>query len=267
MKLITEKGEVALPENFSFTIEKESPFHGDSGTASIPVTLPVSQQTFNKLERPERLGRSTTYVRKLKAKLEAGIIHKDGVLVIWHDPTLERNTDGKGRIEDHTLAELRTYDAGYTFTRDGGRSYPFRGKGVRICTLSEALEACPDQRFNIDLKTKCPEIVDQFIRVIRDHGARDRVVGASFHLSNLKRLRALAPDFLTSITTMEVVPLLLRQKTHTLPSRFGKKIIFQVPRQASFIKVVTPSFVREMHRRGLDESTAWESAYNGRGPW
>lgn len=82
MKLITEKGEVALPENFSFTIEKESPFHGDSGTASIPVTLPVSQQTFNKLERPERLGRSTTYIRKLKAKLEAGIIHKDGVLVI-----------------------------------------------------------------------------------------------------------------------------------------------------------------------------------------
>lgn len=175
---------------------------------------------------------------------------RDGQLVIWHDPTLERNTDGKGRIEDHTLAELRTYDAGYTFTRDGGRSYPFRGKGVRICTLSEALEACPDQRFNIDLKTKCPEIVDQFIRVIRDHGARDRVVGASFHLSNLKRLRALAPDFLTSITTMEVVPLLLRQKTHTLPSRFGKKIIFQIPRQASFIKVVTPSFVREIHRRG-----------------
>ena len=82
MKLITEKGEVALPENFSFSIEKESPFHGDSGTASIPVTLPVSQQTFNKLERPERLGRSTTYIRKLKAKLEAGIIHKDGVLVI-----------------------------------------------------------------------------------------------------------------------------------------------------------------------------------------
>ena len=49
---------------------------------------------------------------------------------------------------------------------------------------------------------------------------------------------------------MEVVHLLLRQKTHTLPSRFGKKIIFQIPRQASFIKVVTPSFVREMHRRG-----------------
>ena len=175
-------------------------------------------------------------------------ITKDGVLVIWHDPTLERNTDGKGRVEDHTLEELRRYDAGYTFTQDGGRTYPFRGKGVTICTLAEALEACPDQRFNIDLKTKCPQIVDEFIRVIRQHDAVERVVGASFHLSNLKRLRRLAPDFLTSVTTAEVVPLLLRQKTHTLPRAFKRKIIFQIPRQASFIKVVTPSFVREMHR-------------------
>ena len=175
---------------------------------------------------------------------------KDGVLVIWHDPTLERNTDGSGRIEDHTLEELRRFDAGYTFTQDGGKTFPFRGKGVRICTLAEALEHCPGQRFNIDLKTKCPEIVDEFIKVIREHDAVDRVVGASFHLSNLKRLRRLAPDFLTSITTAEVVPLLFRQKTHTLPKAFKRKIIFQIPMAAGPVKVVTPAFVKAMHQRG-----------------
>ena len=175
---------------------------------------------------------------------------KDGVLVIWHDPTLERNTDGSGRIEDHTLEELRRFDAGYTFTQDGGKTFPFRGKGVRICTLAEALEHCPEQRFNIDLKTKCPEIVDEFIRVIREHDAVDRVVGASFHLSNLKRLRRLAPDFLTSVTTAEVVPLLFRQKTHTLPKAFKRKIIFQIPMAAGPVKVVTPAFVKAMHQRG-----------------
>lgn len=175
---------------------------------------------------------------------------KDGVLVIWHDPTLERNTDGRGRIEDHTLEELRRFDAGYTFTQDGGKTFPFRGKGVRICTLAEALEHCPGQRFNIDLKTKCPEIVDEFIKVIREHDAVDRVVGASFHLSNLKRLRRLAPDFLTSVTTAEVVPLLFRQKTHTLPKAFKRKIIFQIPMAAGPVKVVTPAFVKAMHQRG-----------------
>lgn len=177
-------------------------------------------------------------------------ITKDGQLVIWHDPTLERNTDGRGKIEDHTLAELRNYDAGYTFTSDGGRTFPFRGKGVRICTLDEALEECPDERFNIDLKTKCPQIVDEFIRVIRRHDAVHRIVGASFHLSNLKRLRKSAPEFLTSITTAEVIPLLFRQKTHTLPSCFKRKIIFQIPRRASFIEIVTPDFVSQMHDRG-----------------
>lgn len=175
---------------------------------------------------------------------------KDGVLVIWHDPTLERNTDGRGRIEAHTLEELRRFDAGYTFTQDGGKTFPFRGKGVRICTLAEALEHCPEQRFNIDLKTKCPEIVDEFIKVIREHDAVDRVVGASFHLSNLKRLRRLAPDFLTSVTTAEVVPLLFRQKTHTLPKAFKRKIIFQIPMAAGPVKVVTPAFVKAMHQRG-----------------
>ena len=177
-------------------------------------------------------------------------ITKDGRLVIWHDPTLERNTDGKGRIEDHTLSVLRQFDAGYTFSADGGKTFPFRGKGVRICTLDEALEECPDERFNIDLKTKCPEIVDEFIKVIRGHNAVHRVVGASFHLSNLRRLRKNAPDFLTSVTTAEVVPLLFRQKTHTLPRSFSRKIIFQIPRRASFIEVVTPDFVKQMHERG-----------------
>ena len=55
-------------------------------------------------------------------------ITRDGEIVIWHDPTLERNTDGEGALEIHTLKELKKLDAGYTFTKDGGKTYPFRGK-------------------------------------------------------------------------------------------------------------------------------------------
>lgn len=176
-------------------------------------------------------------------------LSKDGVLVIWHDPTLERNTDGKGTIESHTYEELLKYDAGYTFTKDGGKTFPFRGKGIRLCTLDEALKACPDERFNVDLKSKNLAIVDEFIRVIRDNKAERRVVCASFHYKNLKEMRKKAPDIMTSITTAEVVPLVLRKKAHLLPSKFKRKIIFQIPRKAG-INIVTPSFVKEMHKRG-----------------
>lgn len=179
-------------------------------------------------------------------------LSKDGVLVIWHDPTLDRNTDGTGRIEDHTLEELKRYDAGYTFTKDGGKTYPFRGTGVQLATLDEALKACPEQRFNIDLKSKTPAIVDEFIRVIRQNHAENRVVGASFHLSNLKALRKKAPEILTSVTTAEVLKYLFLQKTHLLPKTLagGRQLIFQVPVQQWGIKVITPGFIKDFHDRG-----------------
>ena len=175
---------------------------------------------------------------------------KDGKIVIWHDPTLERNTNGSGTLESHTLSELKALDAGYTFTKDGGKTYPFRGKGVQLATLDEALKALPDARFNIDLKSQEEEIVPRYIEVIKSNNAADRVCTASFHLNNLKKLRAAEPDFLTSISTLEVIPLLMRQKLHILPKEFNKKIIFQIPEAQYGIRIITPSFVREMHKRG-----------------
>lgn len=176
---------------------------------------------------------------------------KDGVVVIWHDNTLERNTDGFGTIEEHTYDELQKYDAGYTFSKDGGKTFPFRGKGIRICKLEDVLIECPVQRFNIDLKTKLSGIVEEFLRIVRKHRAEDRICCASFHLSNLKLIRKIAPDILTSITTIEVLNLLLRQKAHILPKKIGKgrKIIFQVPVAQKGLTVITPSFIRMMHER------------------
>lgn len=176
-------------------------------------------------------------------------ITRDGEIVIWHDPTLERNTDGEGALEIHTLKELKKLDAGYTFTKDGGNTYPFRGKGIQLCTLSEALEACPDERFNIDLKSQEEDIVERYIDVIRKHNAENRVCTASFHLNNLRKLRRLAPDLLTSVSTLEVAPLVLKTKMHMLPAAFDRKIIFQVPVRQYGITIINKRFIDEMHKR------------------
>ncbi len=178
-------------------------------------------------------------------------LSKDGVVVIWHDETLERNTNGTGRIEEHTLEELKSYDAGYTFTTDGGKTFPFRGKGVQLCTLDEALKACPAQRFNVDLKTLGEPIVDAFITVIQQNQAKRRVVGASFFLLNLRLLRKKEPRIITSAAGLEVRWYLLLQKLKILPRVLHKKrqIIFQVPPGQGCITVITPSFVKAMHKR------------------
>ncbi len=61
---------------------------------------------------------------------------KDGHLVGIHDSTVDRTTNGRGRVDSYTLAELQKLDAGYRF-QDVRGAYSYRGKGVRIPELEE----------------------------------------------------------------------------------------------------------------------------------
>jgi glycerophosphoryl diester phosphodiesterase len=117
----------------------------------------------------------------------------DGHVVLLHDSTVNRTTDGKGRIAEMTLADVRNLDAGYRFTTDDGQTFPFRGKGVRIPTLAEALEACPTLRFEVELKP-APGVAEPAIRAIRQAKAEDRVLLASFDSRLMYRARKLAPE-------------------------------------------------------------------------
>ena len=78
---------------------------------------------------------------------------RDGELIVIHDPTLDRTTNGTGAVAERTLSELRQYDAGFRFTPDGGTTFPFRGRGVRIPTLDEAMEAIGDLPTILEVKS------------------------------------------------------------------------------------------------------------------
>lgn len=78
----------------------------------------------------------------------------DGHLAVFHDWTVECRTEGSGRTRDHSLAELEALDVGFGYTADGGRTFPFRGRGVGLVpSLAEVLERFPDRRFLIDIKS------------------------------------------------------------------------------------------------------------------
>lgn len=78
---------------------------------------------------------------------------KDDELVVFHDGRLECKTNGKGKVGDFTVAELKKLDVGYGYTYDNGQTFPFRGKGVAgIKTLTEVLQYFPDKKFLIDNK-------------------------------------------------------------------------------------------------------------------
>jgi glycerophosphoryl diester phosphodiesterase len=138
-----------------------------------------------------------------EALLECDVrLTRDGAVVLHHDRTVDRTTDGTGPIADRTLAEVRALDAGYRFTRDGGKTFPYRGKDLRIATLDELLRACPDSHILIEPKNQ-PGVVAAMIAVIRRHGAEKRVLIASFQPEMMEEVRRLMPEAATcfSMTT------------------------------------------------------------------
>ena len=113
----------------------------------------------------------------------------DGSIVVRHDPTVDATSNGQGAIADLTLEEIKSLDAGYRWTADGGTSYPFRGRGITIPTLVEVLEAFPDIRLNIDIKPEQPEILPVFARLLADYNRLDTVLVASFHDRQIRSFR------------------------------------------------------------------------------
>lgn len=115
---------------------------------------------------------------------------RDGEVVICHDPDLARTTEASGPVAGRDLAELRTLDAGYRFSPDGGRSFPQRGQGIRIPTLREAFEAFPGIRFNIEIKRDDPALVDATLATIADAGREKLTLLAAGEDATMVRLRA-----------------------------------------------------------------------------
>ncbi|MEF2278574.1 glycerophosphodiester phosphodiesterase [Deinococcus sp. YIM 134068] len=176
---------------------------------------------------------------------------RDGALVLSHDATLDRLTNTRGRITDMTLEQVLAADAGYTFTNDGGRTFPYRGQGVRVAQLSQVLAEFPTLPMTIELKQETPSIAATFCRVLREAGATSRVTAASFSDRALGEFRRACPEVMTSMTARELRPAVLLGKVGLsrlarLPGR-----VAQVPVRAGGITVVTPAFVRAMHARGV----------------
>lgn len=85
----------------------------------------------------------------------------DGEFAVFHDWTLDCRTEGAGDTRDHPMSYLRTLDLGHGYTADGGRTWPLRGTGVGLMpTLNEMLDAFPEARFLINIKSNDPDEAD-----------------------------------------------------------------------------------------------------------
>jgi glycerophosphoryl diester phosphodiesterase len=142
-------------------------------------------------ERPENTLPAFALALEQGARILETDVHptRDGAVVILHDGQVGRTTDGEGPVSARSLAELRRLDAGHRFSPDGGASFPFRGRGVRIPTLEEAFEAFPDARFNVEIKAGGRDFVAQVVGIVARTGREDRTLLTSADDAVMAELR------------------------------------------------------------------------------
>ncbi len=195
----------------------------------------------------------------------------DGQLVVLHDATLDRTTNGTGQVRDRTLAQIQELDAAYNFVPDRNAvpgqpagSYPFRGvrtgavpppegyrpDDFRVPTLAEVLAAFPDVPVNIEIKGRSDSDNDSFLRTaellaaqLTDLGRTDVIV-VSFKQVAIKHFHRLAPH----IPVAPGIGGLLRFTVGFSPG--GGTAALQIPVRLSGVPVASRWFVKRAHNRG-----------------
>lgn len=178
-------------------------------------------------------------------------ITADGEVVLHHDATVDRQTDGSGEISDLTLAELSELDAGHGFVAEDGEDWT--GRGTAIPTLDEVFEEFPDTFMVIELKLDGgPAIIEAVAERIEAAGAADRVMVASFDLGYLREFRRRMPGVPTNMPEDETHAFYIRHLVGLHRWWSPPAGVFQAPEYHEGRHVVTPRFVRAAHHLGID---------------
>jgi glycerophosphoryl diester phosphodiesterase len=175
----------------------------------------------------------------------------DGHVVVLHDATVERTTDGHGPVASMTLAQVQRLDAGHRFATVDG-DHPFRGRGVRVPTLGELLAAHPGVPLNVEVKQAEPPIVAAVLADLDRHGARERTLLAAEHHDIMETIRAAAPDVLTSASAVEAADFVFRVRDDRWDDYRPAAVALQVPPDYEGTPIVTAASVAAAHRFGLE---------------
>jgi glycerophosphoryl diester phosphodiesterase len=174
----------------------------------------------------------------------------DDVPVVIHDPTLYRTTGRPLIVAHEPFERLRAADAGARFSPDRGRTYPYRGRGVRIPSLEEVATALPKMPLLIDVKARGAEPAIR--RVLWRTGALHRALIVGFDEAAFRSFRD--GTTVTGAGRAEMASLLVRSLLRRLPARVPYDAIF-LPRRYWGIEISPIPFVRAGRALGFPVHT------------
>jgi glycerophosphoryl diester phosphodiesterase len=160
-------------------------------------------------------------------------VTSDGHIVVMHDDTVDRTTDGTRPVGSQTLAELRALDAGAWF----GTQFA----GERIPTFVEVLERYQGRvHLHTEIKGRATHLASCTADLVRQYGMGDHVTVTSFQQPPLAEIRAYAPELPTGWLVSEV-------SDGTIAQAHALGLTQSCPRA----NTVTPALVRRLHTEGF----------------
>lgn len=177
---------------------------------------------------------------------------RDGHAVVIHDDTVDRTTDGTGAVREMSLAEVRSLDAGYRFSPDGGASYPYRGRGLRVPTLAEVYAEFPRMRVNVEIKESSPGFEAAVLRLIEEAGAGDRTIVAAGRHRVVRKFRRVSRGTIpTAASRLEIRAFYLLSGLRLERVLRPRYAALQVPDRHRGLRIVTRRFVEAAQRVGV----------------
>ncbi len=223
----------------------------------------------------------TLYALKTAKKKGADVVEidihatADGEIVALHDTTVDRTTNGTGRVDAMTLAEIQQLDAAHWFIEGCGtclgkpaKDYTWRGVALgtrkpprgyaasdfRIPTLREVLAAFPHDLVNIEIKRTAPDTTpyeDKVAAILAEFGRTDDVIVVSFSDLAIEKFKVHSPNTPTALALGEAGVFKLSSLA-VLPGLPNPRYVaLQVPIEYEGIPVVDADFVTDAHANGL----------------
>jgi len=174
------------------------------------------------------------------------------VPVLVHDGDVARVTNGRGAVRDLSFASVRELDAGFHFAAPDG-STPFRGAGLRIPSLAEALDALPGVRFNLELKEDRPEIAERVLGEIRAAGREALTLVTSGEDGLMEKLRGAArrcgAQVALGASTGDVARFVRAARDGVPPP--SELMALQIPAEFAGQPLVTPQLIEAAHAHAI----------------
>lgn len=176
----------------------------------------------------------------------------DGYIVLIHDHTVDRTTDGTGKVSEMTLQEIKELDAGYYWSDDDGLSHPFRDEGITIPTLEEVLNAFPGYPMIIEIKQSDPPMEQELCSLLRSHDMQEKVMVPSFNDDVMKSFREVCPEVATAASESEVREFVIKNFLMLSGTISPKYYALQVPESRDGIPIVNSFLIWAANHRNVE---------------